>query len=212
MGRRSAGKKSDRRNDSNLRIVVAQEAARLICDHGLTDYRAAKYKAAENLGFSTRGALPTNREIETAVAERNRIFCADHHHSLLAEIRATAVSVMHELRAFKPHLVGQVLSGNITEHSTIKLHLFSDPSETVGLQLASTGVRHSAITQRLRLRRDAVELFPGYRFYADDFAVETTVFPERRKQHAPLSPLDGRPMKRAKLSDVELLSARTNPV
>ncbi len=45
------GKRSDRRSDQNLRIMLAQEAARLICDHGLEDFRAAKQKAADNLGL-----------------------------------------------------------------------------------------------------------------------------------------------------------------
>ena len=70
------GKRPDRRSDGNLRTVLAQEAARLICDHGIVDYRAAKQKAAEKLGLLNFGALPTNQEIEAAVAERNRIFGA----------------------------------------------------------------------------------------------------------------------------------------
>lgn len=201
------GKRSDRRSETNLRIVLAQEAARLICEHGIGDYRTAKHKAAENLGYSGYGGLPGNREIDLAVAERNRIFGADQHQSLLSEIRHAAISIMSLLEQFKPCLVGGALSGNITEHSAIKLHLFSDPSENVAFQLAACGIRYSSVSQRLKIQRNVVEVFPGYRFYADDFAVETTVFPERRKMHAPLSPLDGRPMKRAKLRDVELLAA-----
>jgi hypothetical protein len=208
-GANTMGKRSDRRGENNLRIVLAQEAARLICDHGIEDYRTAKQKAAENLGYSTRGALPANREIESAVAERNRIFGADQHKNLLSEIRRAAIAVMNQLQQFRPHLVGAALSGNVTEHSAIKLHLFSDPSENVAIQLSACGVRYSSVAQRLKIQRDLVEQFPGYRFYADDFAVEATVFPERRKAHAPLSPLDGRPMKRAKLRDVEMLADDT---
>ena len=55
-----------------------------------------------------------------------------------------------------------------------------------------------------------VEQFPGYRFCTEDVTVEITVFPEKRDRHAPLSPLDGKPMKRAKLRHVELL-ASTEP-
>ena len=43
--------------------MLAQEAARIIVDQGLRDYRAAKLKAAERLGMNTRGSLPRNAEI-----------------------------------------------------------------------------------------------------------------------------------------------------
>lgn len=200
------GKRPDRRNEDNLRTVLAQEAARLICDHGISDYRAAKQKAADKLGLRNFGALPNNREIEAALAERNRIFSASRHENLLTQLRSIAVTVMHDLHVFKPRLVGSVLSGNVTEHSAVNLHLFSAPTERVGTQLTANGIRHDLISQRLRLQRDMVEQFPGYRFCTDDVTVEITVFPEKRDRHAPLSPLDGKPMKRAKLSEVELLA------
>ena len=74
------------------------------------------------------------------------------------------------------------------------------------MQLQDRGVRHSMTLRRHRLRRDCIEEFPGYRFSCNDHPVEATVFPERRKAHAPLSPIDGRPMQRAKLRQVEVLA------
>jgi hypothetical protein len=186
--------------------MLAQETARLICDHGHSDYRNAKQKAADNLGLARFGALPNNQEIEQAIAERNRIFGADHHPILLAHLREVAADVMHELQQFKPRLVGAVLSGNVSEHTPISLHLFSDPAETVGLQLSTRGTQHDVLSRRLKLQRNSVELFPGYRFYAHDVLIETTVFSEQRAGHAPLSPVNGKPMRRAKLSEVQMLA------
>ena len=148
---------------------------------------------------------PTNDEIEAALAERNRIFGADQHASLVKRLRSIAVHVMYELQPFRPCLVGAVLSGNVTQHSTIDLHVFSDASESVGLRLDARGIQHHLTQRRHRLRRDHVEDFPGYEFWADEWAVEATVFPERRKGHAPLSPVDGRPMARARLREVETM-------
>jgi hypothetical protein len=201
------GKKPDRRSNNNLRAMLAQEAARLISDHGIEDYRAAKVKAAENLGLRNHGALPTNWEIDTALAERNRLFAADHHAEALKLMRRAAANIMQELQVFNPCLVGSVLSGNITECSRITLHLFSEPVENVGMQLDCCGIHHYATAQKLRVQRGTIELFPGYRLYSDDIEVKTTVFSERRKQHAPLSPLNGKPMRRARLQEVELLAA-----
>lgn len=205
-GKRTEGKRSDRRSDTQRRLMLAQEAARLIAEHGIEDFRTAKHKAAENLGLSRHGALPNNIEIEQALAEHNRIFFSHQHQDLLAELRNTALSVMYDLRLFGPCLVGPVLSGNITEHSSINLHLFSDTSEIVGMQLSEQGIRHNTMLRKHKLRKDRVEEFPGFRFYSDDYEIEATVFPEKRKGHPPLSPVDGRPMKRAKLREVEALA------
>ena len=97
-----------------------------------------------------------------------------------------------------PAWSGPVLSGNITEHSTINMHVFADSSESVGMRLDACGIYHQSRLRRHSIRRGQVEEFPGYEFFADDFTVEATVFPERRKGHAPLSPVDGKPMRRAR--------------
>ncbi len=65
------------------RQVVAQEAARIIVDHGIRDYRVAKQKAAERLGVGARGSLPGNTEIEAAVIDHLQIFGGDSHADLL---------------------------------------------------------------------------------------------------------------------------------
>src|SRR5690606_40456469 len=62
------GRKSTNGFD-RARHVLAQEAARIIVEQGIQDYRAAKIKAAERLGMSARGVLPGNSEIERAVGE-----------------------------------------------------------------------------------------------------------------------------------------------
>ena len=87
--------------------------------------------------------------------------------------------VMRQLGEFDPRLVGPVLTGNATEHSTIDLHVFSDAAEAVGGALAALGLPNRAFAHRLRTRRDEAELFPGYRFRNGDFEFAATVFPER---------------------------------
>ena len=56
-----------------LREQLAQEAARLIVDHGMRDYGQAKRKAAARLGVREASSLPSNTEIELSVIERQRI-------------------------------------------------------------------------------------------------------------------------------------------
>ena len=56
-----------RDNLKNIRLTVANKAAELIAEEGITDYHFAKTKAAKFLGFSTKEKLPSNNEIDNAL-------------------------------------------------------------------------------------------------------------------------------------------------
>jgi hypothetical protein len=201
-----------RRNRSrpdHRRLAIAQEAARIMQEHGLRDFRSAKEKAGLRLGLQDKGALPTNQEIESAIAERNRIFRGDAHEAHVSVLRQEALDIMRRLGEFDPRLVGPVLTGNATEHSAIDLHLFSDTAEAVGAALELLGLPNRSFEHRLRMHRDEAELFPGYRFRSGLFEFAATVFPERGRGNAPLSPVNGRPMRRATVKDVEKLLGGT---
>lgn len=189
------------------RSAIANEAARIIQEQGLTDFRAAKDKARERLGYRSARPLPSNEEIERALAERNRIFRGDTHWEYLQNVRRSAAAVMRSLHHFYPRLVGSVLSGIATEHSAIDLHLFSDPAEAVTASLDALGIRHRSTQFGYRFQRGKTERFPGYRFVIEDCEFCATVFPELRRRHAPFSPVDGKPMQRATLKDLERLIA-----
>lgn len=204
-------KRGDNHRDSagkQQRTRLAQEAARLMSEHGIADYRTAKGKAALSLGLQQQGALPSNLEIETALAERNRIFGAGEHNDLLCALRVKAVELMQDFLPFRPYLVGPVLSGNVTAHSVIVLHLFSEPAEQVSLHLDNRGIRYQLTQRRCRISRDRNDDIPAYTFSTGSFRVEVLVFPERRRGHPPLSPLDGKPMRRAGLRQAQSLAAQ----
>jgi len=50
-----------------------------------------------------------------------------------------------------------------------------------------------------------VRAFPGVRFTLDEQSIEATVFPTDGIRQAPVSPVDGRPMRRASALEVEAL-------
>jgi len=109
-----------RTNESTqARHSVAQEAARIIVNQGIRDYRIAKQKAAERLGVNARGSLPGNAEIEAAVADHLQIFGGESHEGLLRLMRTAALSAMELLVNFSPRLVGPVLTGTADENSAI---------------------------------------------------------------------------------------------
>lgn len=189
----------------NLRRAVAQEAARVMAEHGIQDFRAAKRKAAERLGAAEGSALPSNSEVEASLLEYQRLFAAETHGTTLQAQRRTALRAMRSLAAFSPRLVGPVLTGTATAHTDVQLHLFADRPETVALNLIDNGVGHDVGEHRLRLDVDRFQNFPSVRFELDGHAVDATVFPVDGIRQAPVSPVDGRPMRRADASELEAL-------
>jgi len=189
----------------NLRRALAQEAARIMAQHGIHDFLTAKRKAAERLGVTDSSVLPRNTEVEDALAEYQRLFDAGGHAQTLQAQRRAALHAMHWLTAFQPRLVGAVLSGTATEHADIQLHLFADCAENVTLQLMDRGVAHEITARRVRLDAERIKAFPGLRFAVHNRCIEATVFPPDGIRQAPVSPVDGRPMRRADVAELEAL-------
>jgi len=185
-------------NDSErARLMVAQEAARIIVNQGIRDYGLAKKKAAERLGFTMRGALPGNAEIERAVGEHLQIFAGESHADWLRSLRLAALSAMELLSSFAPRLVGPVLHGTADMNAAVNLHVFADSPESVAFSLQDLGINYRSYERRLKSRRDRTETYAGYEFHHGEAAVQATVFPVDGIRQAPISPVDGRPMKRA---------------
>jgi hypothetical protein len=190
----------------NLRRALAQEAARIMAEHGIRDFLVAKRKAAERFGVTDGGAvLPKNSEIEEALAAYQRLFGGASHLQALHAQRSAALAAMRYFREFEPRLVGAVLSGTATEHSDVQLHLFADRAESVTLKLIDQGIPHEVTERRVRLNAERSRAFPGVRFEMDAQPIEATVFPPEGIRQAPVSPVDGRPMRRASALEVEAL-------
>ena len=195
----------DRQQRNRRRI--AQEAARLMSEHGIRDYHRAKLKAAERLGIADEQALPRNQEIEAALREHQRLFLADRQPQRLRERRAVAVEAMRFLACFEPRLVGAVLDGTADEHSAVCLHVFSDDPEAVPHYLREHGVPFEAQTRRLRSSRDEQAEYPVLLFAAGELPFDLTVLPRDGLRQAPLDRIDEKPMRRASLATVEALLA-----
>jgi predicted nucleotidyltransferase len=187
------------------RLRIAQEAARLMSEHGIRDFHHAKLKAAERLGIVETQALPRNLEIEQALREHQRLFLADSQPQLLRQRREAALEAMRFLAPFEPRLVGAVLEGTADAHSAVCLHVFSDDPEAVGLFLREHGVPIETQVRRLRNSRDDQPEYPVLLFAADELPFDLTVLPRDALRQAPLDRTDDRPMRRATLAQVEML-------
>lgn len=200
-------KRAPTRSD-HLRSAVAQEAARLMAEHGIQDYFIAKRKAAERYGVFDGAFLPKNTEIEAALLSYQRLFGGAQHESSLNEQRRVALEAMRLLERFEPRLVGPVLTGSATEFNDIQLHLFSDAAEDVYVHLMDRRFDYDVLERRMRMSSERQIQVPSVRFAVGNETVEACVFPRDGMRQAPVSPVDGRPMRRADMREViELLAA-----
>lgn len=188
-----------------LRRALAQEAARIMSEQGIDDYRLAKRKAAERLGATDIAVLPKNTEIEAARAEYHRLFEATTHSSTLRTLRRHALEAMKLLANFEPRLVGPVLSGNASAHSEVNLHLFAEGPEPVVLHLMEQGIPHRLGERRMRYEPNRQVSYPVVQFVAGTQEIDAVVFPINGIRQSPASPIDGRPMRRADRAELESL-------
>lgn len=200
MGKRTSGAQSSR---------VVHEAARIICEDGLTDYRLAKQKAVERLGLGFGTPLPSNAEIHSAVLQHQRLFGGQSYSDRLRKLRATAASAMRLLAGFEPRLVGAAATGATNDEHRVQLHCFSDQPEEIDWLLHSNGIPFEVTARKPRYADGEGAELPVLNFMADDVGISVSVFPERDQRRAPLSPVDGQPQKRLPLAAVEALASES---
>lgn len=192
----------------NLRRQVAIEAARLMMEQGIDDYLLAKKKAALRLGLNAHAALPGNHEIELALIENRRLFAGADSMRTLTEMRSKALNSMRLLSAFRPRLVGALVSGAITATSAVELHLYTDSVEAVAMHLMDQRIDYDLVERRVRFAADDSRLTPVYRFEFEEVEIEAFVFACNGERQPPLSPIDGKSMVRvSEKGVVELIAA-----
>jgi len=208
-GRRPKSHLSD---TDQIRQHIAETAARIMAEEGVSDFHAAKRKAADRLGVPESKHLPGNDEVHNALQLYLQLFHSGKLSQNLQRLRQLAAEGMHFLEKFEPRLVGSVLSGAVTAVTEIQLHITADSPEEVGFWLDEHHIPYEQSERRLRFGGDRYETFPAYHFTADETAVELCIFDHRNGREAPLSPVDGKPMKRANLREVEsLVGQAINP-
>lgn len=199
MPRRTANRTGE------LRMRVAEEAARIMREQGVRDFLLAKRKAADRLGVVDRNALPANQEVSEALAAQQRLFGGPAHQDNLRALRAVSLRAMSLLERFSPRLVGPVLAGTATPHSDISLHVFAATPEEVAFMLIERGIRYRTGDRRVRLANGEHASYPSFEFDAGDVTIEATVFPENGLREAPICPISGGSMRRARRDEVETL-------
>jgi len=193
------------RKTSQARRAIAAEAARIMSTQSQFNYRVAKQKAAERLGINLRTTLPSNAEVESALRAYQQIYGSRQRIHHLRKMRQVALKVMHSLQPYCPRLVGPVLDGTADQFARVSLHVFNDPPEAVIIHLLDRGLVFRNEQRKIRWHNGSYRQVQLLVTDTEDIEVELALFNKLDLRQAPPSPVDGRPQKRATLSEVECL-------
>ena len=188
---------------SKLRRQIAWEAARLMYSRQESEYYRAKIKAARRIvrGWVKPADLPSNTEIRDEIQSFVRLMEGERRTENLRDMRLEALRMMHLLRAFRPRLIGSVMTGHIRQGSDIDLHLFSDSVEAVAAVLADEGCVFEV--ERKQVRKHGEHRVFNHIHVQDRFPFELTVYPSSQISYTFKSSITGKAIERASIAQLE---------
>jgi hypothetical protein len=193
-----------------IRQLIAQEAARLMYEEQIREYRTAKHKAARRFGpeqsLCLGNHLPSNAEIRQELQRLLDLHEEQLQPERLLHLRILALKYLELLAPFRPYLVGSVLSGCVTERSDIDLHLFAEEVEEVMRFLQSRGL---VFKEELVTVRQGGEYIDYSHIYLEDegIEIECSIYATRERHRVPRSSITGKPMERADAEKLRRLIA-----
>jgi hypothetical protein len=116
-------------------------------------------------------------------------------------MRLDALRMMRLLAAFRPRLIGSVLTGHVRKGSDVDLHLFSDHLSAVTTVLEDQNLPHAV--EHKRVRKHNEERVFTHIHLRDRFNFELTLYSEREHSFAFKSSITGRAIERASIAELE---------
>jgi hypothetical protein len=198
-------------SDGKLRRAIALEAARLMYERTESEYFSAKRKAAKRLcrGSVKPEDLPSNAEIREQIQLFARLHEGDKRTQHLRDMRIEALRLMRLLRAFRPRLIGSVMTGHVRKGSDIDLHIFSDSPALVADVLQQAGCQYD-LERKQVVKHGEARVFTHIHVF-DRFNFELTVYPEDKAHYVFRSSITGKAIERASSRELEELLAREYP-
>lgn len=141
-------------NLHQLRQLIAQQAARMMAEDGISDFSYAKKKAGRQLGAIDNSVLPSNTEIEEELKLYNALFLSEEQPENLRDLRKNALFTMQLLERFNPYLTGSVLDGTAGLGSETHIHLFADSLKDLEMFLLNQDIPFETNEKSYRIMND----------------------------------------------------------
>jgi len=203
-------------NLHHLRQLVAQQAARMMAEDGISDFSYAKKKAGRQLGAIENNILPTNAEVEEALKLYNALFLSEEQPENLRNLRSNALFTMQMLERFNPHLTGAVLDGTAGLLTETHIHLFADSIKDVEMFLLNQQIPFDVNEKSYRIlndgkrdkRGDSRKTVPVFTLETDTGLIRLSVFEVDDIRVATKRAADGGSAERLNIEGVKSLLAQ----
>jgi hypothetical protein len=198
-------------SDLKLRQAIAIEAARMMYERIETEYFTAKRKAARRVcrGGVKPSDLPSNAEIRDQIQSIARMQEGDKRTVNLKEMRLAALHLMHVLRAYRPRLIGSVMTGHVRKGSDIDIHIFTDSIGLVTDVLEQAGYAFD-VERKQVVKHGDTRMFTHVHIH-DRFNYELTVYAEDQAHYVFKSSITGKAIERASIRELEEFLAQEYP-
>ena len=199
---------------SQLRQLVAHEAARMMAEGGISDYAYAKKKAGRQLGVVDANCLPSNAEIEEEIRIFHELYNSESQPQALRQLREDALVVMELFKRFNPYLTGSVLDGTAGLNSDTHIHLFADSAKEVEIFLLNQQIPYDSNEKSYRVREKADKKntdrmkVPMFTLEAPKGLVKLSVFEVDDIRFSTKSPVSGLNAERVDIAGLKVLLAR----
>lgn len=176
-----------------------------------SEYYTAKRKAARRLcrGGVKPNDLPSNAEIRDQIQLFARVHEGDKRTQNLRDMRLHALRLMRVLRAFKPRLIGSVMTGHIRKGSDIDIHVFSNSPPLITDLLEQNGFQFDVERKQI-VKHNEARTFTHIHIF-DTFNYELTVYAEDKAHYVFKSSITGKAIERASIRELEELIEREYP-
>ena len=200
-------------NLQQLRQLIAQSAARMMAEDGISDFAYAKKKAGKQLGAVDNSVLPSNAEVEEELKLYNALFLSDEQPENLRTLRKSALFTMELLKKFNPYLTGTVLDGTAGLGSETHIHLFADSLKDVEMFLLNKDIPFETNEKSYRVMNDGKrdkkgdnrKKVPVFTLEMESGLIKLSVFEVDDMRVATKRATDGGNAERADIESVKLL-------
>ena len=200
-------------NLQQLRQLIAQSAARMMAEDGISDFAYAKKKAGKQLGTVDNSVLPSNAEVEEELKLYNALFLSDEQPENLRTLRKSALFTMELLEKFNPYLTGTVLDGTAGLGSETHIHLFADSLKDVEMFLLNKDIPFETNEKSYRVMNDGKrdkkgdnrKKVPVFTLEMESGLIKLSVFEVDDMRVATKRATDGGNAERADIESVKLL-------
>lgn len=199
-------------SDPKVRREIALRAAQLMYARHESEYFQAKRKAARMVGRSERSRdLPSNAEIREHIMLLAQLKEGDRRKQNLRAMRLEALRTMRMLVAWRPRLIGSVLTGHIREGSDIDLHVFCDSAELVAERLEREGIACDVERKRVVKAGKERHFVHVHAEGLGGFPLDLSVYPTDKANFPFISSITGKPIEKTDQRGLESLLKEEQP-